>query len=103
MYRVEKNRGYARNGWVEEESKNRERSRKYSEIELIKRERDSARAEKNKKISKAKYNRRHKEILAEGSIPRYLMRGNLEKTNQGEGVRALARLRCGNMEEWNIG
>jgi len=29
------------------------------------------------------------------------MRGNLEKTNQGEGVRALARLRCENMEEWN--
>jgi len=29
------------------------------------------------------------------------MRGNLEKTNQGEGVRALGRLRCGNMEEWN--
>jgi len=29
------------------------------------------------------------------------MRENLEKTNQGEGVRALTRLRCGNMEEWN--
>jgi len=25
----------------------------------------------------------------------------LEKTNLKEGVRALARLRCGNMEEWN--
>jgi len=41
----------------------------------------------------------YKEILAEGSTPRCLMRGNLEKTNQGEGVRAPARLRCGNMEE----
>jgi len=32
------------------ESENRERGRKYSEIELIKRERDSARAEENRKI-----------------------------------------------------
>jgi len=47
------------------------------------------------------YNRIYKEILVEGGIPRYLMRGNLEKTNQEDGVRALARLRRGNMEEWN--
>jgi len=40
-------------------------------------------------------------ILAEENVPRHPTRGNLEKTNQGEGVRALARLRCGNMEEWN--
>jgi len=56
-------------------------------MELIKRERDSARAEENRKILEARYNRRYKEILAEESIPRYLMRGNLEKTNQGKGVR----------------
>jgi len=86
---------------VEGERGNRERGREYSEIQLIKRERDSARAEENRKISEARYNRRYKEILAEGSIPRYLMRGNLEKTNLEEGVRVLARLRCGNMEEWN--
>jgi len=29
------------------------------------------------------------------------MRGSMEETNLGEGMRALARLRCGNMEEWN--
>jgi len=29
------------------------------------------------------------------------MRGNLEKINLEEEVRALARLRCGNLEEWN--
>jgi len=34
-------------------------------------------------------------------VLRYLMRGNLEKTNIGEGMRALARLKCGNLEEWN--
>jgi len=37
----------------------------------------------------------------EGRVPRYLMRRNLEKTSLGEGVRVLARLKCGNMEEWN--
>jgi len=26
---------------------------------------------------------------------------SMEKTNLGEGVRALVRLRCRNMEEWN--
>jgi len=80
---------------------NRERGREYSEIDLIKRERDSARAKESRKIVEARYNRIYKEILAEGVIPRYLMRGNLEKTNQGDGVRALAKLRCGNMKEWN--
>jgi len=84
-----------------EESENRETGREINEIEIIKRERDSARTEESRKISEARYNKMYKEILAEESIPRYLMREILEKTNQGEGVRALARLRCGNMEEWN--
>jgi len=35
--------------------------------------------QEQRKISEAKYNRRYKEILAEGNIPRYLMRENLEK------------------------
>jgi len=101
MYGLERKRCYARNWWIVEESENRERGREYSEIELIKRERDNVRAEENRKISKARYNRIYKKILAEGSILRYLMRGNLEKKNQGEEVRVLARLRYGNMEEWN--
>jgi len=87
--------GLKRMRWCE----NRKRGRKYSEIELIKRERDSARAEESRKIVEARYNRIYKEILAEGDIPRYFMKGNLEKTNQGDRVRALARLRCKNMEE----
>jgi len=86
---------------VVEESENRMRGKEYSEEELITKERDSARAKESRKILEARYNRNYKEILAEGSIPRYLMRGNLEKTNLEEGVRALARLRCGNLKEWN--
>jgi len=50
MYELERTRCYSRNGWVVEESENRKRGKEYSEIELIKRERDSARAEKSRKI-----------------------------------------------------
>jgi len=39
--------------------------------------------------------------MVEGRVPRYLGRENLEKIGMGEGVRALVRLRCGNLEEWN--
>jgi len=39
--------------------------------------------------------------LAEGRVPRYLEREKLKRTEMGEGVRALVRLRCGNLEEWN--
>jgi len=50
--------GLERMRWCE----NRERSREYSEIDLIKRERDSARAEESRKIVEARYNRIYKEI-----------------------------------------
>jgi len=94
-------RYYLRNGWEMEERENIERGKEYREEELIARERESARAEKDSRILEARYNRNYKEILAEGRVPRYLMRVSVEKTNLGEGLRALARLRCGNMEEWN--
>jgi len=42
-------------------------------------ERDSARAEENRKIAEARYNRMYKEILVERSVSRYFMRENLEK------------------------
>jgi len=57
--------GLERMRWYE----NSEGGREYSEIDLIKRERDSARAEESRKIEEARYNRIYKEILAEGGIP----------------------------------
>jgi len=93
---MERSTCYLRNEWIVEEG-----GREYSEEELITRERERQCKKESRKILETRYNKNYKEILAERSIPRYLMRGNLEKTNLGEEVRALARLRCGNMKEWN--
>jgi len=68
MYGLEKKRCYSRNGWVVGESENRERSREYSKTELIKRERDSARVEENRKISEARYNRMYRDFSGEKHI-----------------------------------
>jgi len=66
IYGVERSGCYLRNGWEVEESRNRVVGKEFTEEELIRRERDSARAEENRKISEARYNRNYKEILAEG-------------------------------------
>ncbi|KMQ97412.1 hypothetical protein RF55_2255 [Lasius niger] len=53
------------------------------------------------KIKEAKYNKKYKDLepLLEG--PRYLRKVCLDKGNTGDNVRALLRLRCGNMEDRN--
>jgi len=65
------------------------------------RERERTREEGKSKIAEARYNKRYKEILAEEGIPRYLKRSNLENEIKGDRIRALIKLRCGNLEEWN--
>jgi len=65
------------------------------------RERARNRKEGNIRMAKARYNSRYRELLVEGRVPKYLGREKLERTEMGEGVRALVRLRCGNLEEWN--
>jgi len=64
-------------------------------------ERKRAREEGFIRITEARYNERYKEVLAEEEVPRYLMRGSLERMVKGDRVRALARLRCGYLEDWN--
>jgi len=61
------------------------------------RERERERKEGRFRIEKAKYNSRYKELLVEGNLERE----NLVKIELGDGIRALAKLRCGNLEEWN--
>jgi len=80
---------------------NEERNPERGAKEIMERERAGRRGEKNLRIEEARYNRRYKEILAKGKIPRYLMRDRIEKIELEDMVRALARLRCENMEEWN--
>jgi len=41
----------------------------------------------------------YKEMLMEEAIPRYLSRSNLSRINLGEGIRALVRVKCGNLGE----
>jgi len=40
-------------------------------------------------------------VLAKGVILRYLLRSNLDRINLGEEIRALIRVRCGNLGKWN--
>jgi len=53
------------------------------------------------RITETRYNKKYKEVLAEEEVPRYLMRSSLERIVKRDRVRALARLRCGNLEDWN--
>lgn len=53
------------------------------------------------KIREAKYNKKYKNIKVEGGRPRYLEKFYSGKEEWGMGVRALIRLKCGNMEEGN--
>jgi len=69
------------------------------EEEFVERERAGRREEENLRLEEARYNTRYKEILAEGRVPRYLMRDRIERIELRDGVRALARLRCGKMEQ----
>jgi len=71
------------------------------EEEIVEKERRERREEENRRIEEARYNVRYKEIITEGKVPRYLLKESIERVELGEGVRALAKLRCENMEEWN--
>jgi len=53
------------------------------------------------KIAKARYNRRYKELRLEERGPRYLKKENIEDLSKEDEVRALIKLRCGNLEQKN--
>lgn len=63
---------------------------------IIDRERDVQRQKQDSRILIAKYNKRYKEL----DVSRYLRKENTKKEGQGEGVRALFKLRC-NLKEVN--
>lgn len=100
-YGRERERYYNRNGWevsVIDRLANEDRG---FEKELIDRDRKVDWQIEERKIREAKYNRKYKELKGEGESPRYLRKKFIDKTRIGVGIRALARLRCGNMEEDN--
>lgn len=69
--------------------------------ELRNRDRDTQRQREASLIRDANYNKKCKECVEEGIMPRYLERERIEDLRDGRGVRALIRLRCDNMEEDN--
>jgi len=70
------------------------------EGEIISKKRERLRYTEESKIKEARYNKRYKGMLAKGVISRYLLR-NLCRINLGEGIRALVRVKCGNLGERN--
>lgn len=68
---------------------------------MIKREREVQRQRKNGKIAKTRYNKRYREIDLKGRIPSYLKVRNIANTSMGNEVKAMIKLRCGNLEHAN--
>lgn len=104
QYGEEREKFYNRNGWGIREVNNKRNSRKEEENleeEIMRRERDIQRQMEGSRIEKAKYNEEYKEIEVKEKTPLYLSKMNLENINEGKAVRALLRMRCGNMEEAN--
>jgi len=103
LYGRERERFYARWGETEGERENDRTTRDMESREIIymERERERDRTEGKNRIDKARYNSRYRGLQVEGRIPRYLEKEKLEKIEMGEGIRALIKLRCGNLEEWN--
>lgn len=107
-YGREREKYYNRNGWgiMAKEIRgnsgenNEEENGLDREKELINRERDTQRQYEESKIKKAKYNWVYKKIRLEGRGVWYLRKENLVKMGIGRGdeVRALVKLRCGNLE-----
>lgn len=71
------------------------------EAELISGETDIQRQWEEGKIVEAKYNVKYKQIGVKKGEPKYLRNECLVKERRGDDVRALVRLRCGNMKEAN--
>lgn len=65
------------------------------------REGDLQRQWEESRIASAKYNKRYKEIRIVEGEPNYLKQENLDRLRSGDDMRALAKLRCGNMKEMN--
>jgi len=97
LYSREKEKFCNRNGWsvsvVEEKGNNVEARNDV----IIRRERDIQRQWEESRLRKAKYNTRYYKLGKDGVKPWYLQRRNLDDTSKGDIVRALLKLRCGNL------
>lgn len=67
----------------------------------VQKEREIQRQWEEDRIMRAKYNRRYKEIRRIEEKVEYVKKENLGKEWKGDGIRALIKLRCRNLEEEN--
>ncbi|XP_071580229.1 uncharacterized protein [Temnothorax nylanderi] len=101
LYSMERERYYNRNGWGIGFLEEKRREGTNLEEEIISRERDNQRQWEGNKILEARYNKRYRVLDKANGGPEYLKKGNLKKVRIGDDVRALIKLRCGNLEEVN--
>ncbi|KYM96955.1 hypothetical protein ALC62_12371 [Cyphomyrmex costatus] len=100
LYGQERRSYFNRNGWGIEARVVMDCSEGF-EDELINRERGIQRQWEEGKIRNARYNDRYKTWGIVSGIPVYLKMENLKDWKKGDEVRALMKLRCGNLEEDN--
>jgi len=101
LYGIEREKYYNRNGWGTIAIDNMSREERNIKEELRERERDVQRQMEDYRVEEARYNKSYKSVRIVGKAPEYLEIDRLRKIENGEGVRALIRVRCGNMEEDN--
>lgn len=101
LYGREREKYYNRNGWGIVAIDGMPGIERDLIKELRERERDVQRQEEERRIREAKYNKRYKIFMDRSRIPCYLEESEVRKRKNGEGIRALMRLRCGNMEVEN--
>lgn len=101
QYSKDREKYYNRNGWGITAVDGRiEEKRLFAKI-LKDRDRDIQIQKETERISEAKYNRYYSKIGVNGRLPKYLDKGSLEESRNYKGIVALAKLRCGNLEEAN--
>lgn len=92
---------YNNNGWSSEVIKELDNELKNTEGLVRIKEQDIQGQIINSKIAEARYNTRYKEIEVRNDTPSYLLKGNLDKVKTGDEIRAMVKLRCGNLEDTN--
>ncbi|KYM93610.1 hypothetical protein ALC62_15968 [Cyphomyrmex costatus] len=100
-YGSERESYYNRNGWGIGNSRITDNEQDNLETEIIDRERDVQMQWEDSRIGKARYNKKYKELIDKIRGPAYLRVARLELIKRGDVVRALAKLRCGNLGEAN--
>ncbi|KYM98815.1 hypothetical protein ALC62_10462 [Cyphomyrmex costatus] len=100
-YGSERESYYNRNGWGIGNSRLMDNEQGNLETEIIDRETEVQMQWEDSRIGKARYNKKYKELIDNIRGPAYLRMTRSELVNRGDEVRALAKLRCGNLEEAN--